>query len=627
MSLSTYPAKHIYRAVEPRVDFDEEALYVIGEGGSQISYRYWPATSYSDSNITIPTTQSPDIGIATKVFMSIWFTVTITGTPAPGSTLIQIGQDAPRFMPFNSVLNNAAMTINNSTFTQTINNYFDALMHYNNSPEEYAFDLSAAPSFIDSYQNYEDWQTYGSALNALAQIGESSKLSEPRGGFPFQIISGNAVDGNIAVVQFQTYEPILISPLTWGHHNHKAFIGVNTMNFTFNFDNNIQRVWSRSTLSGATNVTVTATIMNPPKPPQLEFVYITPRATQKIMPIQKYPFNNIQFVSQDQTPVAAGASVKNVAINNITLIGVPARIYIFVRRNNATRNNTVPLLGPSGAGLGWNNTDTFFRIDNINMQFDNQQGILAQATPQQLYLISAENGNKQSWADWSKYQGSIFCCDFSKDIPLNAYSAEGSLKNIQFQYTIDYTNLNLSQTLTPAVYTIISYDGSFVIEASTLTVQETNIVSPSDVINAHELPMLPYHQINTYATSKFGGKTSGVPKHLAKLAVQAYDAYKKLPAPVRAVTQAGIDTVGNYALPGVYNLGKAVAPFVGRVIKHYAGMGHNIAHLAHDMAGRGYTEDEMYEVLEKQGFGRRPHKKSKAGGKRITQADLKRLAY
>ena len=632
MSLSTYPAKHIYRAIEPRIDFDNESLYVIGEGGSQVSYRQWPATTYSDVSITIPTTQSPDIAIVSKVFIRITFFVTITGTPSPGSTLIQIGQDAPRFLPFNSVLNNMSMTINNSTFTQNINQYFDSLMHYNCKPEEYGFDFSGAPSFIDTYQNYEDWVNYGTSLNALGRIGECSKLAEPRGGFPYQIISGNAIDGTSAVIQFTTYEPILLSPLTWGHHNHKAFIGVNTMNFTFNFDNNLQRVWSRSTLSGATNVAITASTMVPPgvsiagvyTPPTLEFVYITPRATQKIMPIQKYPFNNLQFFNYDtQTPLPAfnplspAASQMTYQINTITLIGVPSRIYIFARRTNAARNNANPASGP----LGWNNTDTYLWINNINMQFDNQQGILAQASSNQLHLMSVENGLQQSWSDWSTYQGSVFCCDFSKDIPLNAYSAEGSLKNIQFQYQITVSNINQSETITPSIYTVIVYDGDFVVEASTLTIQETNIVSPSDVINALDLPMLPYHQLNDYATAKFGGKFSGVPKHLAKLATSAYD---NTPGLVKNLGLAALDVAGNAALPGFYGLAKAAAPYVGKIVKHYAGMGHDVSHMVHDMHGKGYTEDQMYQVLEKQGFGRRPSKK---GGARISKADLKRLAY
>ncbi len=638
MSLSTNPVKKIFRTVDPRIDFEEQPLYVIGEGGSQVSYRVYQSTSYSTTNITVPTQQSPDIAIASKVFMRCRFKVTMTGTVAnTGGLPLNLGHFGPRFMPFNSVITSATMTINQSTFNQSINQYFDALCHYNNCPEEMGWDLSAAPSFLDQYQNYNDAyyvpsdpnaSGYGSSLNALGGIGECSKLAQPRGGFPMTI-TGNVADSTQWTIEFETYEPVLISPLTWGHHNHKAFIGVNSMNFTFNFDSNLSRVVSFNNADADGNPIVNnlqVALVEITAPPSLEFIYITPRANQKIEPLQRYPFNNIQMVVQD-TNVSLPAKIPANApqefkytLNTQTLIGVPQSIYIFARRRNADRTFLT--------------TDTFCRIAKISMQFDNQQGILAQASEQQLYLMSAENGYNQSWADWHTYQGSILKIDFSKDVPLNAYCAQGSLKNIQFQFELTIENLNTEESLSPAIYTIISYDGVFSVDASTLTIQETNIVSPADVINSQVLQRLPYNAIDTYASSKFGGKLSDVGNHVRGFARKAADAYMNIPDPLRQMGQAiagdALRSVApgtaKYLLPAVKGLLKK---FIGPDEKIFAESPNKVNKYVQKAKGSGYTEEQIYKTLMGSGMIRKIKKanKGKKGGKKLTKADLRKLAY
>lgn len=606
MSLSTFPVKKVYKAVDPRVDFYEQPLYCIGESGAEVSYRQFPATTFSNTNIIIPTTQSPDIAIVSKVFMRIRFRVEITGTPsAPGSKLLQISQYGPRFMPFNSVLTSSTMTINQSTFNQPTNQYFDALMHFNNKPEEMGFDLSAAPSFMDTYQNYNDYagtQQYGSSLNALGQIGECSRIAEPRGGFPMQII-GNDPDATQCFVFFETREPIFISPLTWGHHNHKAFIGVSNMNFQFLFDNNIQRVWSMNNDSSQiTNLAVAVTVVDNPV---LEFVYITPKATQKIERLQRYPFNNLQMVNQDFVAALPSGTSQKYTLNTQTLLGVPARIYIFARRRNADRTFLT--------------TDTFFRITAIDMTFDNHQGVLAQASGQQLYEISAQNGLTQSWSDWHSYQGSILCIDCSKDIPLNVFNACGSLKNIQFQFQLTIENINLTEDIVPSIYTIISYDGLFTIDATGLTVQETNIVSPADVVDSRAVQRLPYHALNTYATSKYGGNMGNIPEFVKNLGSKAKAIYDIVPENLRG-------DIGNFAL----GIAKGVAPgFVSALEK----IAPAAADIIHSLVGKGYNEDQIYDVLLGMGHIKtKPKSKAKkvikhSGGRKLTKADLKMLQY
>lgn len=600
-----------YKVVDPRIDFAEDSIYTIPESSSQIIYRQYPSTTYSNNNIQVATTLDRQYAVSSKMFMNVGFRVTIQGTPSPGTRLIQIGQDAPRFMPMTSITQTLELTLSNQTFSQRINWYHDALMRFGNNTNELAHDLSMFPSMFDNYQNYSDFLNYGSGLNALGRIGEGAQGSvEPRGGFPYTIISGNGIDETIAIVEFRTYEPVILSPLIWGHFNQKSFTNISTLTINYTFQNDISRVWSRSYAGGATNVLISASVIGVNgigngAGPLLEVITQTPKLAQLVKPIQRYSYSDIQTFDQAGAILAPGQS-SVINSNNITLSGVPGRVYLFLRRNDNQRTAFT--------------TDTYARIDSINMIFGNVDGIFNQCSPQQLYAISAQNGYNGSFSDWYRYSGSVFCMDFGKDIPVKNEEASGLQENIQFQFTLNYTNICEQDIFNPVVdqsinfklYTVIVYEGLVTIKEDGNILRERNMLTKPMISSASAIQQLPYHGVDTFSVTggSFGSKIKALSRGAINLAKKGKSFYDRIPAPVKDLlkqgTEAGLDLLSPRIMDVVRDVGPAAK---------------DIAMALH---GQGYTENQIYNRLNKmrvkaaQGSGY-------VGGKKLTKAQLKKI--
>ena len=602
----------LYKVVDPRIDFSESPIYTIPESASQIIYRQYPSTTFSNNNIQMQITLDRKYAISSKMYMNVGFRVVITGVPAPGTSLIQIGQDAPRFMPLTSITQVLEVALANQSFTQKINYYHDALMRYGNNLGEVSDDLSTFPSMFDSYQNYSDFLNYGSGLNALGRIGEGAQGAiQPRGGYPYTIVSGNGIDETIAVVEFRTYEPIIISPLVWGHYNHKSFRNVPNISVNYTFQTDLSRVWSRSYASGATNVNIDVSIIGvngigSGSSPILEIITQTPKLYQGINPIQKYAYSEIQPYTQVISPSLNFNESTTVNANNMTLSGVPSKIYIFARRSDKERTAFT--------------TDTYARINSINMIFGNVDGIFTQCSPQQLYSISVQNGYLGSFSDWYKYSGSVFCMDFGKDVPVKEDEAAGLQENIQLQYTLSLTSLAEHDNYNPAVdqsisytlYTIVVYDGLVSIMEDGMIMKERNILTKNSISNSSVVQKLPYHAITNFSVTggSFGSKLRAISSGAVKLAKKGKNIYSNLPGPVKDLlkqgTEAGLDLIS----PRIMEVARDIGPIAKDVVK--------------GLQGSGYTEQQIYNKLVKM---RNNQGSGLYGGKKLTKAQLKKLKY
>ncbi len=579
----------LYKVTEPRIDFAEDSIYTIPESASDIIYRQYPVTSYSDNNITFQQTLDRKYAVSSKMFANVQFDVTITGTPAPGGRLVQQGTSGPRFMPLTSITQTLEVSLNNQSFTQKINWYHDALMRYNNTFGEIANDLSMCPSMFDYYQNYSDFLLYGSALNPLGGIGEAGPGIEPRGGFPYDIISGNAVDGNIAVVRFRTYEPIIVSPLNWGHDNSKSFRNLTTIGISYTFQTDLSRVWCRSSAAGGVITGITATISSQPI---IELITMTPKIYQTINPIQRYPYGEIQVFPQAIGTLAPGASSQT-QLNNITLSGVPSRIYLYLRRRDNDRT--------------YETTDTYARIDQLSMIFGNKEGIFNQCSTQQLYAISAKNGYLGSYSDWSRYTGSVYCMSYADDVPIKDLEAAGLQENIQFQVTINYTNINLTESINFTLYAVVVYDGLVTIDDQAMVNKERNILTKLSIHDASIVQALPYKAVDTFSVSggSFGDKLRRVSSSVRGIASKGKKMYDSLPPGVKSLIKDTATTGLDLISPRIMEVARDIGPVAKDVIK--------------SMSGEGYSENQIYNALVKmrgQGY---------MGGKKLTKAQLKKL--
>ncbi len=577
-----------YKTTEPRIDFAENPIYTIPESASEITYRRFPVTSYSDSNINFQTTLDRRFAVSSKMFMNVQFDVRIDGTPAVGGRLVNLGQCGPRFMPLTSVTQTLEVALNNQTFSQKINYYHDALMRFNNTFGEIANDLSMCPSMFDYYQNYSDYLLYGSALNPLGGIGEAGPGIEPRGGFPYEVIAGNGINENFAVVRFTTYEPLIVAPLNWGHSNAKSFINLNTVTVNYTFQTDLGRVWCVSSSNGSTITSLTSTISSPPV---LELITMSPKIYQTILPDQYYPYGEIQVFQQAAGILAPGAN-NLINAQNVTLSGVPSRIYAFLRRRDQDRTFAT--------------TDTYARINGLTMLFGNNPSIFTQCSPQQLYAISAQNGYLGSFSDWFKYSGSIFAMSFDKDVPVKDLEAAGLQENIQLQINLDYTNINTTDAINYQLYIVVVYDGLVTITSQGEVRKERNILSKMTIADASTVQMLPYAAVDTFSVSggSFGNKLRRVASSVKSIAKKGINAYQNLPPGIKELIKdtgkAGLDLI---------------SPDLTKAVEEY---GPAAMDVVRSLQGQGYTERQAIKVLaQMKGSGMK-------GGKRITQAQLKK---
>lgn len=620
MSLGLHQARTKIRVADPRLDFDEQGIQVISDSATGLIYQKYTAANVNGGIINFNTFQQPTQAISTKMFIKTKFAVVIDSGVNNTVPIYNQAEDAPRQFPLHAVAQNARIQINGASNDIYPNQMIHALMRYNNTVSELGRDLSTCPSFPDLYQTFEDGtavaqgyftptQGYGTGNNSLGAMGVCAFDMEPRGGWPVKL-TYSGVGERTLTITFESMEPVFLSPLIWGHDNHKSLFGVSNLNITYNLGD-MTRVWCHNNVAhpytGTT--TITASIVSNP---ELYCVLMQPKMIDKISPVQIYPWNQIAPYQQEFTfparlanpdPLTAPYDIQQYtgfSFNSIQLTGVPKRIYIYAKRAVETPFTT----------------DTFAAISNLNVQFDTVTGIFGGAPPEQLYQVCAENGYNGSFMDWAYYSGSVMCIDCEKDLPIAELLAVGSGKNITFSFKCDLGRLSNARGANPEerykLYTMIVYEGIFSIDQLGTPLFQLNTISASDVINASQIQKVPYHAIKGYASGgSFGSKLADVGSFAKKLARKAIGAYESLPEG----SKQGIANI-------IKDSATLVSPALGKAIEDFGPAAYDRAKA---LVGMGYSENQVYDLLVGAGFKKKKSNKV-SGGKKLTKAQLQKLA-
>lgn len=539
---------HFAKQVDPIINLAATTKVRIEEGAKTVTKTKFTTNNVSVSNIQFNNINPPsaEIVVDRKIHVRFPFRLTFTGsgvaignyllsTPDP-STDLGLGPlvgstDALRAFPLSQMVQSMRVKINSSEYTQTLNDYIEPVMRYSNFRDIAQEDWSATPTMQDTYQNYNDYTIYGSALNPLGSYGENG-FRTPRGGFAgVNIISQkNLTTGNAeastattdimeAEVDIEVCEPLFISPLAFGKKSYRGFYGVNTMQLTLNLDSNYAaRVWSHNNATG--NPTIDNIVMSfgTSTPgfasnPEIMFNYLTPRQSLEMPNENIYPYHRINdYITDTQTSVASGAS-SQITINNIQLDSVPKRVYIYFRKKKADKT--------------FNDTDTYARITGINVNFANNDGLLSGANEYQLYLMSVRSGLKSSWSEWSKYVGSVLCLDFARDITMDSQNVVGKAGTYQIQYTANVTNLS-SAAINYDAHTVIVNDGYISIDDKTITTM-TSLGDVSDLFGSPAVDTVDWEDMEMF----YGAGFVDTIKSLGSKAVSVYK--KALPGLKKAL--------------------------------------------------------------------------------------------
>lgn len=586
---------------DPRI-MQEPNIYPVLEGGRDVLYKQFTTTSVSQSSINFscpPPSQEVfvDRRVHFKCPVRLTLTATITGPNLATAFLLNPQQCCIRSYPLQKALDTVQMTINNQSMSINISDMLSAMEHFNIDRKLKAVDYSKCPTY-GACQSQVFSDLFLATRSPMSLYADGQDDLAPQA-FPFTIVSqSNDGAGNCtSVLDFVSCEPLFLSPLFWGafDDDQAAFLGVRTFDLTLNFLNQgANRMLAIDRISAGVNYGVSAWnasmsfsnfspafSYNDENQPVLLFQYITPQLDKAALlgNISQrelhYPFFNIErFPTDSNSALAAGAQATQTS-NNIQLNSIPSKMYIYVRNSNSVMNAD-PF-----------QSDTFAKINSVSVQWGNKNGVLASASPQQLYDLSCKNGCQMSWAAWSgakmnngalagaasgfgfaanQYSGtgSVLALD-PLDLGLDALDAPGKIKQLMVQVTVNYTNVS-SDSITPTLYFVAVSQGVFTIyngQASALV----GVLTSDDILNARKQTgklMLSYAEIRRVNGGNF---LSNIKSGLSKVWSFLKPGLKAV-APLVSMIPGPVGEVASVLNPVIQGLGQGGAKIPRRNLKN-----------------------------------------------------------
>lgn len=562
-------------------DITSEMEYQVKSGAAQCTYGSFAASTVSNSSLNISVqVPSENVVMGRDVLLTsgLTFTLTIGGVPT-GDQAFQYGLDmALAAFPLSAIMTTLSAQINNTTCSINLQDVLPSLLRMNDSRELYRYN-GMTPSLPDQvYASYAD--AVGAGNNPMAGIKNGSYDNDqvPRGSFPCRIsiyhyVAGVIVDTSPVstgttdvwevVINTVVTEPLFLSPFIWGNpeYNSQGIMGINNMVFTMNIDSSLSRLFSTGLLAGngaPIPVTIKAgtkfyqaqagqpeIAANPnlfqavnfggivaPAQPSLLVKFLSVQPSDLIQPKNVVPYMSYpRYITSSAGGAALAAGEKTtITSSNLQLNQLPDLFIITVRKPMSAQRIT--------------DANFFLKIQNISVNLNNQSGLLASASPEQLWRLSERNGSTQNWLEFSGVSvgnpsekglpqakaaelgttGSMLVLDPAYDLSLPDYLSSGSLGNYNFQFQLSVYNQS-GQSFVPEVCVICCNSGVMITDRGT-TQTYTGILTKDMVLSAKGKP-----QDTTSTESKrlVGGSIhnmgSSVKKHHTKTAHSA--AHKK----------------------------------------------------------------------------------------------------
>jgi hypothetical protein len=507
---------------DDRLNVTDAIQYAVHKGGQNMTSSQFQAISQSASsctwNIQVPSEQTLiDRRVLWQSTVLLKLTVTGNADNAGQMPINYAVTDALSAFPLHQLATVMTCTINNNSVSLNVRDILPALLRFNDRRELQRYNgyTTVMPDLVGQYSD-----AVGANLNSLGAWSNAADNDlYPRGAFQLDGISVG-IDGltklpsplvapaPLAVgvtqyiyVQFTSTEPLLVSPFIWGHPqaNNQGFYGVQNMNMVFNIGD-ASRVWrTANNTAAAGNSPLGATYINAASvvnfsDSRLIFNFLTPHPSD-LMPARNcVPFYELpRFITSPGVPfdafipstTALTPVIKTLSTSSLQLNQIPDKLIIQVRN---------PL-----SATAWGQPDAFLCIRGLSINFNNQSGILASSTLQDLYRYSVENGSNQSWQEFSGFasipeptagcgrkipmSGSLLILEFGKDIQLTEdYYSAGSLGNFNLQINLQVAN-QLPYGVTPEIVLIAMNSGIWCNERGT-SAQYTGILTKSDVLEA-----------------------------------------------------------------------------------------------------------------------------------------------
>lgn len=511
MSQSEIPLD-VLAVAEPRLELNNKRTWVVVKGGQTVTYYPFPSTSFSNNQFNF-ITNPPSASTVLDRLVFIQVPVTLTFTPSvanpPVNNILQPGEDAFRAFPISSITNTLTATINGFPVNIELSEIIHALSRYHTCLEVKNGWMSMQPSFEDNYQSYQD--SLGANNNPLGSYLDAAGLSEiGRGAYPMTVVSNTPAG---AVINAVLYEQVFLPPFLWDGQEAGGLANLTSLTFNWVLSNNLQRIWSHSPATDVGGNSTIGGLTVAFAQPVMYLGFITPRLNVPIPPKITYPYFQIsRYTTQFQQTLAPNASA-TFKSNIIQLDSIPRKIYCFMKQSNSLIYQSLSnmIVQP----------DVFLQINNLNVTWNNNQGLLSGASPQNLYDFSKQNGYNKTWTEFNGItqtlngavgnltkviglEGGIVCLEMAKDIGLRDNESEGVLGNFNLQIQLTCTNVNQYVTYQPDMYIIAVYDGTLVI-SNTSAIASIGVVTPQEVLDAPISNAISYNELQMIYGGTFFG--------------------------------------------------------------------------------------------------------------------------
>lgn len=537
---------------DARMRVTDSLPFGVVKSGQNVTTQIYPATSASPSSQTFSIQTPSEVTILDRnVVWRSTYELTISGTPAAGEYLVDLGnRDALAPLPLHMSATTLQVQVNNNSVSVNIRDILPQLLRMYGDDRALSRWNGIAPLAPDTYRNYSDQLGASNNSNgSFQQTADNSLVS--RGSYTIDkleqtqpVIGAGTLnqqtvgDGTARIVKvtFTSYEPLFLSPFHFANlsMNQMGIYGVSNLNFIFNISAQANRLWRcGATVAQIANYGVALTAVSGAA---LHFQMLTPH------PSQILPSKNVvdyvdfpRYLTSFNNQIAAAGLNNNLltpasqqfSSNNIQLNQVPDMLVIVARKPMASQTNR--------------DADCFFPISSISINWNNQSGLLANATQETLFRMSAKSTN-QTWQEFRGYankyiapanaagsiydtlpqtvltSGSILALRFGQDIPIvEEFYAAGSLGSFNLQFNIQVENYSLSAQSVEIC--LMCVNSGLFITSQGVSSTYTGILTKSDVLAASEMKPVSERHLRLV-----GGVESSAVTSVADVAPKAQEA-------------------------------------------------------------------------------------------------------
>ncbi len=567
-------------------DIVDVPTFGVQSGPRNKNFVPFTANSNNNSNLTY-VVQVPNLNVVMNRQIlhqaQLAFTVKYTGVTAGQSLAFDYGStDCVQSFPLAKTINQITATINDTSVTTPQQQIIDLILkcndkrilqRWNSTTPAYPDSTFGQYSYTNTPSGYSanTFSIAGCDGNPMAAGGNQPLDMDfsPRGAYPLDFIqidhyvagayanhsllSTSTSDYWLVSIQLTVCEPQpCLSPFVMTDPDMKAgMFGISQIQIQMNIDSTLKRLFSTANYTivdglKVSKVTVSAgiapyggsVVSNLFTNPTLlvEFDDLTPLQASKLSTKNVVPYT--QYFPQLSSPAAnvslASGVTAQMNSQNYVCPMVPDVILIAVRPVAiASQDATDPA--------------SFLTIENINIQFNNESGILGNASPFQLYnqSVQASGGGNTSWLEFGGVIGMsngsnnsgaafnvpslgsmLYLCP-TEQFRLQESLASSSKGNFNFSFTVQVTN-QYSYTCANPEIVVVFVNSGFLQNSMGQTSTFLGILDEKRVIETKAKTAMPDLDRQTYERL-VGGKfhnrqsiLSKLYKHIGKHAQHAH---------------------------------------------------------------------------------------------------------